>query len=114
VTQARGLVGDRTACANPRRGAGKVVVTLDHPLNMAKQWFGLVSFQSATGAVATQSGGATVVFPKGGGTLITSFPPAPLSSVVWSLQPGASVCITGLRVVLPKPLAAQVRPTPSP
>jgi hypothetical protein len=114
VTQARGLVGDRTACANPRRGAGKVVVTLDHPLNMAKQWFGLVSFQSATGAVATQSDGAIVVFPKGGGTLITSFPPAPLSSVVWSLQPGASVCITGLRVVLPEPLGAQVHPAPSP
>jgi hypothetical protein len=114
VTQARGLVGERTACANPRRRAGKVVVTLDHPLNKAQQWFGLVSFQSATGAVATQSGGATVVFPKGGGTLITAFPPAPLSSVVWSLQPGAGLCITGFKVVLPEPLGTEVRPAPSP
>jgi hypothetical protein len=114
VTQARGLVGERTACANPQRRAGKVEVRLDHPLNKAKQWFGLISFQSATGAVATQSDGATVVFPKGGGTLITAFPPTPLDSVAWSLQPGASVCITGFRVVLPEPLGAQVRPAPSP
>jgi hypothetical protein len=103
VTQARGLANGPAGCADPQR-AGRIVVTLDHRLDGAKQWFGVVSYRSATGAVATQSDGTTVVFPRGSGTLITSFPPAPLGSATWSLQPRARVCITGFEVVLPEPL----------
>jgi hypothetical protein len=114
VTQARGLLNGKPVCAAPQHGPGKIVVTLDHRLNGAKQWFGLVSYQSATGAVATQSDGTTVAFPKGRGTLITSFAPAPLGSVTWSLRPRAGLCVTGLKVVLPEPLGTRVPSTPSP
>jgi hypothetical protein len=82
---------------------GRIVVPLDHRLNGAEQRFGLVSYRSATTSVATRSGGTTVVFPKGRGTLITTFPPASLGSVASSLQPGSSVCVTGFEVVLPEP-----------
>ena len=113
VTQARGLVRP-AACAGPQDRAGRIVIKLDHRVNGATQRFGLISFQSATGAVATQPDGATVVFPKGGGTLITAFPPGPSGSVVLSLQSGGSVCVTGFRVVVPQPVATPVRHAPSP
>jgi hypothetical protein len=106
VTQARGLVGEGTACAD-QHGTGKIVVPLDHRLNGAEQRFGLVSYRSASGAVATQSDGATVFFPKGRGTFITAFPPASLGSVVWNLQPGSNVCVTSFKVVLPEPIRRQ-------
>jgi hypothetical protein len=109
VTQARGLITGRSACAHPPHGPGRIVVTLDHRLNGARRWFGLVSYQSAAGAKATQLDGTTVVFPKGTGTLITTFPAAPLGSVVWNVQPRTSVCITGLTVVLPEPARTYVR-----
>jgi hypothetical protein len=105
VTQARGRTGERAACAGPRQR--KIVVMLDHRLNGSHRWFGLVSYQSATGATATQQGGTTVVFPKGSGTLITAFPPAPLGSAAWSVQPGERMCVTGLKVVLPEPVAGR-------
>ncbi len=111
VAQARGLTTGRSACAHPPHGPGRIVVTLDHRLNGRTRWFGLVSYQSAAGAVATQIDGTTVVFPKGTGTLITTLPAAPLGSVVWNLQPRTSVCVTALTVVLPEPLGTQVRPT---
>jgi hypothetical protein len=104
VTQARGLVGEGTACIDRQRGTGKIVVPLNHRLNGAEQRFGLVSYQSASGAVATQSDGATVVFPKGRGTLIIAFPPAALRSAAWTVQPGNSVCVTGFKVVVPEPI----------
>jgi hypothetical protein len=112
VTQAQGVMGGGTACTDPH-GGGRITVTLDHGLNGAKQWFGLVSYRSTTGAVATRSDGTTLVFPKGDGTLITPFPPAPLGSVVWSVQPPANVCITGFRVVRPEPVGAHPHRVPS-
>lgn len=107
VTQTGAVIGDQAGCAAPQHRAEKAVMTLDHRLKAAKQWFGVVSYQSATGAVVTQSDGTTIVFPKGKGTLIAALPPAPLSSVVWSLRPKSSVCITGFRVVLPEPVGTR-------
>jgi hypothetical protein len=114
VTQARGILKERSACADTQRKAGRIVVTLEHRLNGAKQWFGLVSYQSATRAVATQSDGTTVVLPKGRGTVITAFPPAPLASVALSVPPQTRMCITGIKVVLPEPLGTRVRGASSP
>jgi hypothetical protein len=107
VTQARGLTDVWPACANPQDRTRRILVPLDHRLNAAKRWFGLVSYQSATGAVATQSDGATVVFPKGSGILLTAFPPAPLGSAVWNLRSGGRTCITGFDVVLPEPVGTR-------
>lgn len=101
VTQAQGIVS-RPACTGPPDGSRSVVVHLDHRLRGARQWFGVVSYQSTTGAVATQSDGTTVVFPKGAGVVVTSFPPAPLRSAAWTLQSRGNVCITGFRIVLPE------------
>jgi hypothetical protein len=106
VTQARGLVNARTACADTHDRPGKIAVTLDHRLNGARRWFGLVSYESPTGAVATQPDGTTVRFPKGTGTLITAFPPAPLAAASWSVPPRERLCVTGLRVVLPEPVGS--------
>jgi hypothetical protein len=107
ATQARGLTDERTTCANPQKRTGRIVVALDHRLNAAKRWFGLISYRSATGAVATQSDGTTVVLPKGSGTLLTAFPPAPLGSAVWNLRSGGRTCITGFEVVLPEPVGTR-------
>jgi hypothetical protein len=57
--------------------ASLVVIRLDHRLAPAKEWFGVVSYRSATGAVATQTNGLTIAIPKAHGTLITPLPPAP-------------------------------------
>jgi hypothetical protein len=114
VTEARGLVAERAVCADPQHRAGKIVLKLDHRLNGTKQWFGLVSYDSATGADATQSDGTTVVIPKGRGTVITPFPPAPLNSATWTLPAGSKVCITGFRVVVPDPLETRVPHAHSP
>ncbi len=103
VTRARGLIGERPACADPQHRTGRIVVELGHRLHAASRWFGLVSYRSAARAVATQSDGTTVIFPKGDGTLITAFPPGPLGSAEWRLQNGGSVCVTGLEIVLPEP-----------
>lgn len=105
VSQARGLVTGPTGCAR----AGRIAATLDHRLTGAQPRFGLVSYESATGGVATQSGGSIVDFPKGRGTLITKFPPGPLASVVWRLPPRASVCVTAFTVVVPEVLGHQPR-----
>lgn len=113
VTQALGLTKEQTGCADSQHRPGKIVVPLDHRLNAKKQWFGLVSYQSATSAVATQADGKTTFFPKGRGTLITAFRPAPLGRVAWSLKPRGSVCITGLKVVLPEPVRTRQRGTGS-
>jgi hypothetical protein len=105
VTQALGLTNGQTQCTDPRRQTRKIVVTLDHRLTAAKQWFGLLSYQSATGAIATQSDGSSVFLPKGRGTLLTEFRPAPLQRVVvWSVRPPSRVCFTGFKVVLPEPV----------
>lgn len=106
VTQAQGLTGTQAACADPQHQTRNIVVTLDHPLHGARERFGLVSYQSATGAVATQPDGTTVVFPRGRGTLITVLPPAPLRSVLLTLQPGSRACVTALKVVLPEPVGS--------
>jgi hypothetical protein len=103
VTKARGILREGSACVASQHRAARVVVTLDRRLNGADRWFGLVSYQSATGALATQPDGTTVVFPKGSGTVLTAFPPGHLDSASWTLRPGGSVCITGLKVVLPAP-----------
>lgn len=108
LTKARGLVS-KPACAEPSQQGGRIVVPLDHRLDRSRPWFGLVSYQSATRASATQSDGVTTVFQKGNGTLIAAFRPAPLGSVVWSVPPSARVCITGLKIVVPVALAAHVR-----
>jgi hypothetical protein len=105
VTQATGVLTDPgSACVGPADRRGDIVVALDHDLRSAKSWFGLVSYKSATGAAATQSGGTHVVFSKGEGTVITTFPPAPLTSISWSVAPDSRVCVTGVKVVLPEPL----------
>ena len=49
------------------------MIKLDHRFTAAKEWFALISYRSATGAVATQANGTTIVIPKGQGTLITAF-----------------------------------------
>jgi hypothetical protein len=101
VTQALGVVqGPPGVCV----AAGAVPAGLSVPLNHAlgaQRWFGLISYQSHTGAVVTESGGATVRFPRGSGTLLTSFPPTPMSSVAWGVPPHGSLCITRLKIILP-------------
>jgi hypothetical protein len=103
-TQALGLLDEKTACAAPQHRAAKIVVTLNHRLNATKQWFGVISYQSATGAAAVEPDGTTVEFPKGRGTLLAALPPTSLDKVEWNLQPGSSVCVTGLEVVVPEPV----------
>ncbi len=114
ATRALGLLSGQTGCADPHHRGGKIVVTLDHRLKAAKQRFGLVSYQSATGAVATQPDGTTIVFPKGRGTLITAFPPASLDRVVWTVRSRSNVCVTGFKVVLPEPVGTPPRAARSP
>jgi hypothetical protein len=114
ATQALGHISGQTGCADPHHRAEKIVVTLDHRLKAARQWFGLVSYRSTTGAVATQPDGTTIVFPKGRGTLITAFPPASLDRVVWNLQPRSRICVTGFKVVLPEPAGTHLNGTRSP
>ena len=107
VTLALGRIGNQAGCADSHYQAGKIVVTLDHRLAAGKERFGVVSYQSATGAVATEPDGTTIVFPKAHGTLITTFGPGPLDRVAWSLHSGESVCVTGFKVVVPEPAAAR-------
>jgi hypothetical protein len=103
VTHANGLISQQAGCVGPRHPGGNVVIKLDHRLTAAKEWFGLISYRSPTGTIATQPDRTTIVFPKGRGTLIAAFPQAPLDRVVLSLQPRSSLCVTGLEVVLPEP-----------
>jgi hypothetical protein len=114
VTQANGLISQRTGCADPHHPAGKIVIDLDHRLTAAEGWFGLISYRSATGAVATQSDRTTVDFPKGEGTLIAALPPGPLGRVELRLQPRSSICVTGLKVVLPEPAGSHPQGALSP
>jgi hypothetical protein len=109
VTLANGFISRQTGCADPHHPAGKIVINLDHRLTAGKERFGLVSYRSATGAVVTQTGGTTIVVPKGQGTLITPLPPASLERVELHLQPRASMCVTGLKVVLPEPAGSHPR-----
>jgi hypothetical protein len=115
VTQATGIMPNaQNACVDSMNRIETLSIRLDRRLNGAKRWFGIVSYRSATGAVARQTGGATVSFSKGGGTLITAFSPAPLTSVSWSVQPHGSVCISGLRVVIPESLGTGLHAASSP
>jgi hypothetical protein len=103
VTQANGVTSEQTGCTDPHHPAGKIMITLDHRLTAAKEWFALVAYRSATGAVATQMDGTTIVIPRGRGTLLTAFSPAPLERVELRLPPSSSVCVTGFKIVLPEP-----------
>jgi len=114
VAQAHGLISRRTACADPRHPAGKTVIKLDHRLTAAKEWFGLISYRSATGTVATQPDRTTIIFPRGQGTLIAALPPASLDRVELSLPLRSSLCVTGLEVVSPEPAGTHLRGTRSP
>jgi hypothetical protein len=105
VMQAIGVLTDAGgACAGPGDRRADIVVALDHDLRSAKRWFGIVSYTSPTGTVATQSGGTHVVFAKGEGTVITTLPPDPLTSISWNVDRNSRVCITGVKVVLPEPV----------
>jgi hypothetical protein len=114
VTQANGLITEQTGCADPHHPAGKIVIKLDHRVTAAKEWFGLVSYRSATGAVATQTDGRTIVIPRGQGTLLLAFPPASVERVELRLRTRSSLCVTGLKVVLPEPAGSHSRATRSP
>ena len=109
VTQANGLIHQQTGCADPQHPTGKIVITLRHRLTAAKELFGLVSYRSTTGAVATQADGTTIVIPRGRGTLITVFSSGPLDRLELSVQPRSTVCVTGLKVVLPEPAGSYPR-----
>ena len=114
VTQANGLISEQTGCADPDRPARRIVIKLDHRLTAANDRFGLVSYRSATGAVATQANGATIVIPKGRGSLLIAFDPGPLETVPLSLRPRSSMCVTGLKIVSPEPAGATQRSAGSP
>lgn len=107
VPQALGLTNGHTECTRPGDPTRRIVVTLDHRLTGPKEWFGLISYQSATGAVGVQSDGQIVPFPRGSGTLVTMFRPGPMKSAEWTMLSSGSVCITGFKVVLPEPLRAK-------
>jgi hypothetical protein len=109
VTRAVGLISNRTGCADPQHPAGKIVIDLDHRLKAAKEWFGLVSYRSATRTAVTQTDGTTIAIPRGQGSLLTAFPPASLEKVELRLQPHSSLCVTGFRVVLPEPVGPPSR-----
>jgi len=101
-TKAIGILPASGTCAAAGAKPIAIPVALNHAIR-GQTWFGLISFRSAAGASATESGGATVNFPKGSGTLLTSFPAIPLSSVEWDVPPHRDLCITGFRIVLPEP-----------
>jgi hypothetical protein len=104
ATQATGIVPASGSCVHTGARQGGLLVSLDHPLKQAKRWFGVVSYRSATGAVVGETGAENDVrFPKGSGTLLTSFFPMPLTSVIWIVPPHEQLCVTALKIVLPEP-----------
>ena len=115
VTQATVILpGSTAACVKSTGRTQDIDLALNPGLTTTTRWFGLVSYTSATGAFTLESGGATVRFPKGSGTLITAFPPAPMNLVGWIVQPHGALCITGFRVVLPEPLGTNQPAAASP
>ena len=107
VTYAAGVLPHATpACVTAGAAPIGIDIPLDHALG-AKRWFGLVSYESSTTVTVHQSGGDVVRITKGIGTLITNFPPTALSFVGWGVPAGHSLCITGLRIVLPRALTAK-------
>jgi len=110
VRRATGILPTRTgACVTAGSQPAGISLTLNRSLG-AQRWFGLVSYRSTTGAVALESGGATADFPRGRGTLITNFPPVPLSVVGWGVPAHRQLCITGLTIVLPEPSGTHLPP----
>ena len=106
VTQALGVIPSPTGeCVAAGRKAASLSVALNHAIGV-ERWFGLISYRSSTGALVSESGGATVGFPKRSGTLLTDFPPTAMSSVGWTVPPGRSLCITGVTIVSPEPAAS--------
>lgn len=94
VTKATGVLpGSDGACVKPSNGTQVIVLTLNHSLKSTARRFGVISYVSTTGAVTTESTGSIVPFPRGSGTFITGFPPAPMASVWWSVPPHSSLCI---------------------
>jgi hypothetical protein len=109
VTEATGIIpGPRGACVESSSQSQVISLTLNHGLKSAERWFGLISYESSTDTIALESTGASVVFRKGAGTLITGLPPAAVSSVSWNVPPRSSLCVTGFRVVLPEPAATNI------
>ena len=103
TTRATGVLPLSGVCTATVGTPTSVAVALNHVIP-AQRSFGVISYQSATGAVSVESGGATVHFRKGSGTLLTSFPPVALSSVVWAVPSHQHLCITGFRIVIPEPV----------
>jgi len=93
------------ACVTAGNTAVRIEIPLDHSL-AATRWFGFLSYQTPESLTVQESGGDVVRFPKGSGTLITDFSPTPLSSVAWSIPAQHHLCLTGLRIVLPRPLSS--------
>ncbi len=102
ATWATGILPASGVCVAAGAKPASIPVVLNHAVKR-QQTFGVISYQSTTGAVATESGGATVRFPKGSGTLLTSFPPVALPSVEWVIPPQKHLCVTAFRIVIPEP-----------
>jgi hypothetical protein len=103
VTQATAVLpGDAGVCVESADKPAGMVLQLSRALG-SQRWFGVVSYSSRTGAIATLSGGSSMAIPKGSGTAITTFPPGPMSSVALTLGAHRNLCVTEFKIVLPEP-----------
>lgn len=87
-------------CLTTGPAAAALSVPLNHPLPAAR-WFTVVQFSRSSGFTTVQSGGATVSFPRGHGTLLSATAPTPMKYVDWVVPPRSHICIDGVRVVQP-------------
>ena len=97
------------ACVTTGAAPFGIQIPLDRPLE-ARRWFGFLSYQTPAAVTVQETGGDVVRIPKGSGTLITDFPPIPLSSVGWGVPARHRLCITGLRIVFPRGLTSGYPP----
>jgi hypothetical protein len=101
VTKATGTVPPSGACQHTDEHPSGIAVGLNHALPPG-QWFGVVSYQSSTGAASVETG-TPLTFPKGSGSVLTTFSSStPFDTVTWVVPPHTDLCITGLRIVVPK------------
>jgi hypothetical protein len=104
TTIATGDVIPSSGCVVAGNGPASITVNLDH-VTGAQTTFGLLSYRSNTGALATDSLGDLVHFPKGSGKLLVRLPPVSIDSVGLFVPAHRHLCVSALRIVIPEPAA---------
>lgn len=101
VTKAVGVVPLSGTCLRTDAQASGIAVELNRKLPPG-QWFSVVSYRSSTGAASVETG-TPLTFPKGRGSMLTTFSSSTaFDTVTWVVPPHTHLCITGLRIVLPR------------